>query len=139
MKDDPIIFPTGGSLPKWFSTVDQLIELVKTYLNAENMMINCGHATALRPALEVLRDMPEVHGEYCIWEGGSEEALRASGSMVAKSNDRFFQLLSDLSRKASSRRQGCHRSHGVSEKWGIMIGRTILKIFEDCEGQITTA
>jgi hypothetical protein len=55
MKDDPIIFPTGGSLPKWFSTVDHLIELVKAYLDAENMMINCGHATALRPALEVLR------------------------------------------------------------------------------------
>lgn len=54
-EDDPIIFPTGGSLPVWFSTIDQLIELVKTQPDSENVMINCGHATALRPALEVLR------------------------------------------------------------------------------------
>jgi len=53
-EDDPIIFPTGGSLPEWFSSVDQLIDLVKTQPDAENVMINCGHATTLRPALEVL-------------------------------------------------------------------------------------
>jgi glyoxylase-like metal-dependent hydrolase (beta-lactamase superfamily II) len=54
-EDDPIIFPTGGSLLEWFSTVDQLIVLVKTHPDAENVMINCGHATTRRPALEVLR------------------------------------------------------------------------------------
>jgi glyoxylase-like metal-dependent hydrolase (beta-lactamase superfamily II) len=54
-EDDPIIFPTGGSLPVWFSTMDRLIELVKTQPDSENVLINCGHATALRPALEVLR------------------------------------------------------------------------------------
>lgn len=54
-EDDPIIFPSGGSLPVWFSTVDQLIELVETQPDSENVMINCGHATALRPALGVLK------------------------------------------------------------------------------------
>ncbi|KAG1733606.1 beta-lactamase-like protein [Suillus paluster] len=54
-EDDPIIFPSGGSLPVWFSTMDQLIELVETHPDSENVMINCGHATSLRPALEVLR------------------------------------------------------------------------------------
>ncbi|KAJ8589002.1 hypothetical protein M405DRAFT_852294 [Rhizopogon salebrosus TDB-379] len=54
-EDDPIIFPTGGSLLEWFSTVDQLIVLVKTHPDVENVMINCGHATTRRPALEVLR------------------------------------------------------------------------------------
>ncbi|OJA18172.1 hypothetical protein AZE42_05308 [Rhizopogon vesiculosus] len=54
-EDDPIIFPTGGSLPDWFTTIDQLIELVKAQPDAEKVMINCGHATTLRPALEVLR------------------------------------------------------------------------------------
>lgn len=53
-EDDPIIFPTAGSLPEWFSTIDQLIELVRMHPDAENVKINCGHATALRPALEVL-------------------------------------------------------------------------------------
>jgi len=53
-EDDPIIFPIAGSLPAWFSTIDQFIELVKTHPDAENVMINCGHATAVRPALEVL-------------------------------------------------------------------------------------
>jgi hypothetical protein len=70
--------PGHTSLLKWFSTVDQLIELVKAYLNAENVMINYGHATALRPALEVLRTcrrfMENVvcgkEAVTCVWDHG---------------------------------------------------------------------
>ncbi|KAG2133646.1 Metallo-hydrolase/oxidoreductase [Suillus bovinus] len=70
-EDDPIIFPSGGSLPVWFSTIDQLIELVKAQPDSENVMINCGHATALRPALEVLRTCRKfmenvVSGTWCV-------------------------------------------------------------------------
>jgi len=59
-----IIFPTQGSIVTWFSSMDYLVSSVKekNSLSASSangaapkeVLINSGHVTALRPALEVL-------------------------------------------------------------------------------------
>ena len=53
-EDDPILFPEEGSLPTWFSTIDDLLSFVRRQPNASQVKINCGHATAMKPAIEVL-------------------------------------------------------------------------------------
>lgn len=53
-EDDPIIFPEEGSLPTWFSTIDELLSFVRNQPNASQVKINCGHATAMKPAIDVL-------------------------------------------------------------------------------------
>ncbi|KAH7884512.1 beta-lactamase-like protein [Phlebopus sp. FC_14] len=53
-EDDPILFPDEGSIPTWFATLDKLLEFVQVQPNATEVKINCGHATAMKPALEVL-------------------------------------------------------------------------------------
>jgi len=53
-EDDPIIFPEEGSLPTWFSTIDHLLSFVRSQRNANQIKINCGHATAMKPAIDVL-------------------------------------------------------------------------------------
>lgn len=53
-EDDPIIFPEEGSLPTWFSTIDELLAFVRSRPNASQVKINCGHATAMKPAIDVL-------------------------------------------------------------------------------------
>ncbi|KAH7911088.1 Metallo-hydrolase oxidoreductase [Hygrophoropsis aurantiaca] len=52
---DPIIFPNEGNIDIWFSTMDWLIAFVKSQSFANDVKINCGHATAMGPALEVLQ------------------------------------------------------------------------------------
>ncbi|EGN98699.1 hypothetical protein SERLA73DRAFT_136596, partial [Serpula lacrymans var. lacrymans S7.3] len=60
---DNIIFPNEGSIVTWFSTVDYLISFVQSHSEASrecpaalvDVRINCGHATACGPALEVLQ------------------------------------------------------------------------------------
>lgn len=51
---EPIIFPAEGSITEWLSTIDALVAVVMSSHAPENVKINCGHRTALRPALEVL-------------------------------------------------------------------------------------
>jgi len=62
---EPIIFPREGSIVTWFSSMDYLISFVEeknaalpasTRNNSIPMevLINSGHRTTLRPALEVL-------------------------------------------------------------------------------------
>ena len=53
-EDDPTIFPEGGSLPTWFSAVDELLSFVRNQPNASQVTIRCGHATAMKPAIDVL-------------------------------------------------------------------------------------
>ncbi|KAG9314897.1 Metallo-hydrolase/oxidoreductase [Chiua virens] len=53
-EDDPIIFPEEGSIPIWFSTIDKLLSFVRRQPNAGQVQINCGHATAMKPAIDVL-------------------------------------------------------------------------------------
>ena len=53
-EDDPIIFPEEGSLPTWFSTINTLLFFVQSQPNASQVKINCGHATAMKPAIDVL-------------------------------------------------------------------------------------
>ncbi|KAI0671609.1 beta-lactamase-like protein [Trametes maxima] len=50
----PIIFPNEGSIVVWLETVDSLIALVAHSGKGEGLKINCGHKTAMGPALEVL-------------------------------------------------------------------------------------
>ncbi|KAI6154869.1 Metallo-hydrolase/oxidoreductase [Pisolithus tinctorius] len=58
-EDDPIIFPEEGNLPDWFSTVDDLLAFVSKQSDPNNVKVNCGHATAMKPAIEVLRATKE--------------------------------------------------------------------------------
>ncbi|KAI0768052.1 beta-lactamase-like protein [Trametes elegans] len=51
----PIIFPNEGSIVAWLESVDFLTALVQASRKAASVMINCGHKTAMEPALEVLR------------------------------------------------------------------------------------
>ena len=51
---EPIIFPAEGDITVWLSTIDELVATVMTSHAPENVQINCGHRTALRPALAVL-------------------------------------------------------------------------------------
>ncbi|KAI0360152.1 Metallo-hydrolase/oxidoreductase [Trametes cingulata] len=51
----PIIFPNEGSIVVWLQTIDSLIALVEGSGKGETVRINCGHKTAMGPALEVLR------------------------------------------------------------------------------------
>ncbi|KAF8127006.1 beta-lactamase-like protein [Boletus edulis] len=53
-EDEPIIFPEEGSLPTWFSTINDLLSFVRNQPNASQVKINCGHATAMKPAIDVL-------------------------------------------------------------------------------------
>ncbi|KII89917.1 hypothetical protein PLICRDRAFT_108358, partial [Plicaturopsis crispa FD-325 SS-3] len=52
----PIIFPSEGSITEWLHTVDMLRDFVaaRARTKADTVRINCGHATAAKPALEVL-------------------------------------------------------------------------------------
>ena len=51
----PIIFPNEGSIVRWRATVDALIALLEASGKGREARINCGHETAMAPALEVLR------------------------------------------------------------------------------------
>lgn len=51
---DPIIFPQEGSIRTWFSTINELLAFVRNQPNASQVKINCGHATAMKPAIDVL-------------------------------------------------------------------------------------
>lgn len=53
-EDEPIIFPEEGSLPTWFLTIDALLSFVRSRPNASQVKINCGHATAMKSAIDVL-------------------------------------------------------------------------------------
>jgi len=53
-EDEPIIFPEEGSLPTWFSTINDLLSFVRNQPNPSQVKINCGHATAMKPAIDVL-------------------------------------------------------------------------------------
>ncbi|KAJ8468845.1 hypothetical protein ONZ51_g9386 [Trametes cubensis] len=50
-----IIFTKEGSIVLWFKTVDKLIRLVAESGKGDAVRINCGHVTAERPAMDVLR------------------------------------------------------------------------------------
>ncbi|OCH94450.1 Metallo-hydrolase/oxidoreductase [Obba rivulosa] len=52
---EPIIFPNEGNIVQWLWSVNMLIDLVWRTPLPESAMINCGHRTAMRPALDVLR------------------------------------------------------------------------------------
>lgn len=52
---EPIIFPNEGSIVEWLSSVDMLVEYVLGTSSPQSAMINCGHRTTMRPALDVLR------------------------------------------------------------------------------------
>ncbi|PCH42257.1 hypothetical protein WOLCODRAFT_137795 [Wolfiporia cocos MD-104 SS10] len=52
---EPIIFPEAGNIRTWLNTIDKLTALVKAARRPELVLINCGHRTAMRPALEVLQ------------------------------------------------------------------------------------
>ncbi|KZT07630.1 Metallo-hydrolase/oxidoreductase [Laetiporus sulphureus 93-53] len=52
---EPIIFPNEGDIRAWLDTVDALITVVIASHTPEAVLINCGHRSAMRPALEVLR------------------------------------------------------------------------------------
>lgn len=56
-EDAPIIFPKEGSIIDWISSMEALISFVKLEQKKDNtrILINAGHCTALRPALEVLQ------------------------------------------------------------------------------------
>lgn len=49
-------FPRRG---KWFATVDKLLALVCKHPDPGEVRINCGRATAMEPAIKVLRAMKE--------------------------------------------------------------------------------
>ncbi|KAI9000581.1 beta-lactamase-like protein [Trametes punicea] len=51
----PIIFPNEGSIVAWLKSVDKLISLVVESPTGEMVKINCGHTTAMEPAVDVLR------------------------------------------------------------------------------------
>lgn len=67
-EDEPIIFPLEGSIVNWFASIDFLISFVKERNTARShsttsiadgqhpneVLINAGHCTAMRPAMEVL-------------------------------------------------------------------------------------
>ncbi|KIK17631.1 hypothetical protein PISMIDRAFT_685077 [Pisolithus microcarpus 441] len=46
-------FPRRG---KWFATVDKPLALVCKHPDPGEIRINCGHAMAMKPAIEVLRE-----------------------------------------------------------------------------------
>ena len=52
---EPIIFPNEGSIVDWFSTVDDLIAFAELHSAKQPVQISCGHATAGKDAVEVLR------------------------------------------------------------------------------------
>ncbi|KAJ7593000.1 Metallo-hydrolase/oxidoreductase [Mycena floridula] len=56
-EDAPIIFPKEGSIIEWISSMEALISFVKLEQKKHDtrILINAGHCTALRPALEVLQ------------------------------------------------------------------------------------
>ncbi|KAI6096488.1 Metallo-hydrolase oxidoreductase [Pisolithus croceorrhizus] len=58
-EDDPIIFPEEGNLPDWFATVDNLVAFVRKQPDPDTVRINCGHAMAMKPVIEVLRATKE--------------------------------------------------------------------------------
>ncbi|KAI6116881.1 Metallo-hydrolase/oxidoreductase [Pisolithus thermaeus] len=58
-EDDPIVFPEEGNLPDWFATVDNLLAFVCKQPDPDNVRINFGHATVMKPAIEVLRATKE--------------------------------------------------------------------------------
>jgi len=72
-EDDPIIFPDEGSLPKWFATVDELLAFVRNLPNASEVKINCGHATAMKPAIDVLEATKEFMSDVV---SGKEPLVR---------------------------------------------------------------
>ncbi|OBZ72123.1 Metallo-beta-lactamase domain-containing protein 2 [Grifola frondosa] len=47
-----IIFPNEGNIMTWLSSLDALVALVAQSPSPNEIRINCGHRTALRPALE---------------------------------------------------------------------------------------
>ncbi|KAI0822464.1 beta-lactamase-like protein [Trametes gibbosa] len=51
----PIIFPNEGSIVVWLDTMEKLIALAEGFGRADTVLINCGHKTARKPALKVLR------------------------------------------------------------------------------------
>lgn len=62
---EPIIFPTEGSITAWLESVDYLMAFVaeineklrtRSSLQAKEVLINAGHRTAARPAMQVLAD-----------------------------------------------------------------------------------
>ncbi|KZT29898.1 hypothetical protein NEOLEDRAFT_484540 [Neolentinus lepideus HHB14362 ss-1] len=59
-EDEPIIFPKEGSIVVWLDTIDFLISFVESQRTQRSVptevLISCGHATAFKPALSVLRD-----------------------------------------------------------------------------------
>ncbi|KAH7873801.1 uncharacterized protein C8R40DRAFT_1149157, partial [Lentinula edodes] len=51
---EPIIFPKEGSIVDWFSSIEALIGFVRMK-ERELVLLNAGHVTCLKPALEILQ------------------------------------------------------------------------------------
>ncbi|KAF9223857.1 hypothetical protein BS17DRAFT_781324 [Gyrodon lividus] len=60
-------------LPTWFATVDELLTFVRKLPNASEVKINCGHATAMKPAIDVLEATREFMNDVV---SGKEPLMR---------------------------------------------------------------
>ncbi|KAJ3871249.1 Metallo-hydrolase/oxidoreductase [Lentinula edodes] len=49
---EPIIFPKEGSIVDWFSSIEALIGFVRMKEREKRVLLNAGHVTCLKPALE---------------------------------------------------------------------------------------
>ncbi|KAJ3916565.1 Metallo-hydrolase/oxidoreductase [Lentinula edodes] len=52
---EPIIFPKEGSIVDWFSSIEALIGFVRMKEREKRVLLNAGHVTCLKPALEILQ------------------------------------------------------------------------------------
>ncbi|KAJ3894655.1 Metallo-hydrolase/oxidoreductase [Lentinula edodes] len=52
---EPIILPKEGSIVDWFSSIEALIGFVRMKEREKRVLLNAGHVTCLKPALEILQ------------------------------------------------------------------------------------
>lgn len=70
---EPIMFPNEGDIRSWLSSVDELIAVVMASCTPAEVLINCGHRTAMRPALDILHSAKQFMMDVLL---GKEKARR---------------------------------------------------------------
>ncbi|CCM04308.1 uncharacterized protein FIBRA_06479 [Fibroporia radiculosa] len=81
---EPIIFPGAGNIRTWLASVDALIAFVMQSKSPQTALINSGHRTAVRPALEVLQTAKSFMMDVLLGKEGPRNRTRRRGEVYVE-------------------------------------------------------
>jgi len=99
-ENEPIIFPEEGSLPTWVSTIDKLLSFVRKHPNASQIKINCGHATVMKPAIDVLEATRRFMEDVISGREPLKGKYQRQGIWIVEYNCLYWSVFVEMSREA---------------------------------------